>query len=223
MKPRKDLSILFLGKDADPLCLKASEFVKNHFPNSTISLNSRGEPFPNKLMQWKGDYIISYLCPWIVPKELLDNASIHSINFHPGSPKYPGIGCTNFAIYNGEKEFGVTCHQMNQKVDTGDIIMVKRFPIYEADSVLSLTQRCYENISNMFYDIMDIIISGQELTPCGEKWERPPYQRKELNELCKLNLTMSAEEMKRRVKAVTFPNAPGAYIEINGMKFEYVP
>jgi hypothetical protein len=34
---------------------------------------------------------------------------------------------------------------------------------------------------------------------------------------------MSDEEVRRRVKAVTFPNAPGAYVEISGMKFNFEP
>ena len=32
---------------------------------------------------------------------------------------------------------------------------------------------------------------------------------------------MAADEIKRRVKAVTFPKQPGAYIEVGGIIFNY--
>ena len=217
MKP----SILFIGKKKDFYCERAVEFVKAHFPEHEILLGKRGDQFPEDTGWWKGDYIISYLSPWIIPKYLLNRAERASINFHPGPPEYPGIGCTNFAIYDNTDTFGVTCYHMNPKVDTGNVIAVKRFPLYESDTVFTLTQRCYGYILQLFYEIASLILAGRDLPQSDERWKREPYKRKELNELCKITSDMSAEEIRRRVKAVTFPNAPGAYIEIGGMKFNY--
>ncbi|MFW8746219.1 formyltransferase family protein, partial [Mesorhizobium japonicum] len=81
---------------------------------------------------------------WIYPAQLLSNASFAAINFHPGSPDYPGTGCTNFAVYEGAKEYGITCHHMKAGVDSGDIIAVKRFSINEDDTVYGITQHCYK-------------------------------------------------------------------------------
>lgn len=217
MKP----SILFIGKQGDFYCERAVEFIKANFPAHAIFLGNRGEGFPEEIGWWKGDYIISYLSPWIIPNYLLDRAEKASINFHPGPPEYPGIGCTNFAIYEKVDTFGVSCHHMNPKVDTGDMISVKRFCIYESDTVYTLTQRCYVYILQLFYETMSFILSGDDLPKSNERWKRKPYKRKELNELCKITFDMSVEEIRRRVKAVTFPDAPGAYIEIDGMKFKY--
>jgi methionyl-tRNA formyltransferase len=152
---------------------------------------------------------------------LLNRAQVASINFHPGPPEYPGIVCTNFAIYNSESTYGVTCHHMASTVDTGKIIAVKRFPLYPTDTVLSLTQRCYVYILTLFYEIASELYFGNSLPSCNETWKRKPYKRVELNELCKINRDMDTEEIKKRIKATTFPNAPGAYIEIDGMRFSY--
>ena len=141
------MEILFIAKKEDENSLKASEYLKNIFPKSIIVFGKRKEKFPNELMSWKGDYILSYLSPWIIPGSLLKNARKGAINWHPGPPKYPGIGCTNFAVYNQEKEFGITCHHMLEKVDTGEIICVDRFPVSKTDSVFSITQKCYSIIS----------------------------------------------------------------------------
>jgi methionyl-tRNA formyltransferase len=215
MKP----SILFIGKKGDPHCGRAIEFVQNSQVDCQIIVGKRGEPFLEDLGWWKGDYIISYLSPWIIPEYLLNRAKKSSINFHPGPPEYPGIGCTNFAVYEKSDTFGVTCHHMNPKVDTGNIIAVQRFHLYEVDTVYSLTQRCYDYILTLYYDIMSLIILGKELPLTNENWKRKPYTRQELNDLCIITPEMTEDETKRRVKSVTFPNAPGAYIKIKGETF----
>ena len=182
-------------------------------------MGSRGEPFPPSLEQWSGDYIVSYLSPWIIPEPLLDRARRASINFHPGPPEYPGIGCTNFAIYDGVDSFGITCHHMNPKVDTGKLIAVRRFPLYETDTVLSLTQRCYEQLLLAFHEIAPLLVAGEELPELEEHWTRKPYRRQELDDLCRITPGMSEAEIRRRVRAVTFPDMPGAYIELAGHRF----
>ena len=127
-----------------------------------------------------------------------------AINFHPGPPAYPGIGCTNFAVYDGVDEYGVTCHHMLAKVDTGKIISVKRFPVYKTDTVFAITQRCYALILNQFFEIMDYIIQEKPFPDCDETWTRKPYLRKELNRLCRITPDMPIEEINRRIKATNF-------------------
>lgn len=73
------------------------------------------------------DILISYIPPWIVQETILEKTKMWNINFHPGPPKYPGIGGFNFAIFDSVKQFGATAHIMNPKVGTGKIIGVKRF------------------------------------------------------------------------------------------------
>lgn len=181
---------------------------------------TRGEKFPEDLSFWKGDYIFSYLSPWIIPKHLLENAEKGAINWHPGPPEYPGIGCTNFAIYHDEKEFGITCHHMLSKVDTGKIIEVKRFAVLEHDSVFSITQKCYSLILNSFYRIIEKIATNEPLPVSQEDWKRKPYTRKELNALCEIKPDMSLDEIQRRIRATTY-DRPWAFVEIQRVRFYF--
>ncbi len=212
---------LFFGKEGDKFCALAEEYLKQVLPDTTFFIGKRGEPFPAKALDWEGNYIISYLAPWIIPKQLLSKAKKASINFHPGPPEYPGIGCTNFAIYNNEEEYGITCHHMEPSVDTGKIIAVRRFPIEKSETVYSLTQKCYSYIHSLFYDISTFIINGRMLPFCQEEWKRKPYTRSQLNDLCRIDYSMSAEEIKKRIHAVDFPGAPGAILELHGFRFNY--
>ena len=216
------LSLLFLGKADDTDCARALEFCKKNFARVVFCLGNWGDPLPDEIRRWEGDTIISYLSRWVVPEELLSRAKKAAINFHPASPEYPGIGCNNFALYENAKEYGATCHHMATKVDTGRIIAVKRFPVYPEDDVTALLKRTYENQIALFFEIAQMIADGKELPVSSEKWTRPPFTRKQFNELFVIKPDMSKEEITRRVRAVSYGQYQ-PYVEIEGFRFEYKP
>ena len=212
------MKILFIGKKGDARAESAAACTLKLFPETEIVWSARNMPYPEELKSWQGDYVFSYLSQWIIPVSTLDGASKAAINWHPGPPEYPGIGCTNFAIYNEEKEFGITCHHMNPRVDTGPIIQVRKFPIQSKDSVWKVTQQCYEEIAKSYQDVIALLAEGEELPASEKKWTRNPYRRDELDALCELTLDMSEKEMKLRIKATKY-DRHWAYLNINGVKF----
>ena len=218
----KSLSLLFLGKAGDADCARALEFCHEIFPQVTHCLGKWGDPLTEDVRRWEGDYIISYLSRWVVPEELLKRARLAAINFHPASPEYPGIGCTNFALYENAKEYGATCHHMAGKVDTGRIIAVRRFPVYPEDDIAALLKRTYEHQIALFFEIARRIADGKPLPVSSETWTRPPFTRKQFNELFRITPDMPKDEIARRVRAVSYePYQP--YVEIEGYRFEYKP
>jgi methionyl-tRNA formyltransferase len=214
--------LLFLGKADDPDCARALEYCRTHFLHVTHCLGKWGDPLPEDIRKWEGDYIISYLSRWVVPQELLSRAKIVAINFHPASPEYPGIGCNNFALYEDAKEYGVTCHHMAGKVDTGRIIKVRRFPVYPEDGVEEILKRTYENQMALFFEIAQIMAEGRELPASAETWTRPPFSRKQFDELFRITADMSQDEIARRVRATSYKHWQ-PYIELGRFKFEYKP
>lgn len=213
------ISILFFGKQGDTFTMDAIDFLNTRSQRVEVYTGTRHDPFPVLPSQKTWDLIISYLSPWIMPAWLLAKASQGAINFHPGPPEYPGIGCTNFAIYNDEKEFGVTCHHMVPQVDQGSIIAVSRFPLEATDTVYSLTQCCYTHIFALFVQVMGDVLTGKDLPSSSLQWARLPYKRIELDALCKIKQGMGTDEIKRRVRATSYPGMPGAYIMLGGEKF----
>jgi methionyl-tRNA formyltransferase len=207
------LEVLFIGKTGDFFSRQAADFILTHYPSAKIIYSSRQQDLPDDLLAWNGDVIISYLSQWIIPQKLLENARVAALNFHPGPPEYPGIGCTNFAVYNGEDTFGVTCHHMAPRVDTGGIVAVERFPVFITDTVFSITQRCYSHILNLFYTIFSVLMSKQGLPTSGETWKRKPYLRRELDELCRLTPEMDIEEIERRIRATDYIQ-PWAFMQV---------
>lgn len=212
-KTKSKLKVLFIAKAENFYAKTAADFIHLHFEDPVIIFSRRGDKMPGEIFDWKGDLLISYLAQWIIPEPVLKNASYAAINLHPGPPEYPGIGCTNFAIYNREKEFGITCHHMLPQVDAGSVIAVRRFPVFETDNVFSVTQRCYTFILHLFYELVSDILLGKPLPQSTENWTRKPYKRKDLDELCALKPGMSEEEVQRRIKATTFGDQVWAFRE----------
>ncbi|MFC1521687.1 formyltransferase family protein [Elusimicrobiota bacterium] len=200
---------------------RSVSFLQEQCPNVQVVYGDPGDRFPEQCLEWSGDFIVSYISPWIIPLEMLGKARIDTVNFHPGPPEYPGIGCTNFALYHGEEMFGVTAHRMEARVDTGDICEVLRFPICADDSAYSLTERCYLHIEQLFRSVISHIADVGHLPFCGEKWRRKPYKRAELNALCRITADMSSDEVKRRVRATAYPDMPGPFMDLYGHRFEY--
>lgn len=78
----------------------------------------------------------------ILPKDIIDYPKYGCINVH-GSilPKYRGAAPVQWSVINGEKETGVTTMQMNEGLDTGDMLLIKKTPIELDDTAESVFDR----------------------------------------------------------------------------------
>jgi methionyl-tRNA formyltransferase len=213
-------SILFFAKDK-PHLQESLTFLRKKGAKIFLYIGEWGDPFPKQSYLLKSDLTISYLSPWIIPPEILTNTRKWAINFHPGPPEYPGIGCTNMAIYNGENYFGVTAHLMEEKVDTGKIIRVTRFPVKNHETVYSLTMKCYDYIFILFKEVIEEIYATSSLQLSYEKWQVKPRTRKELEQLAEITSAMPREEVQKRIKAMTYPGMPGAFIKVHDFIFRH--
>jgi len=64
------------------------------------------------------------------------------LNIHPSLlPKYKGLNTHNKAIENKDKYSGATVHVVNQKLDSGKIILQKKVKIYKTDNEESLEKK----------------------------------------------------------------------------------
>ena len=64
------------------------------------------------------------------------------LNIHPSLlPKYKGLNTHNRAIQNKDKYSGATVHIVNEKLDSGKIILQKKVKILKSDSRKSLEKK----------------------------------------------------------------------------------
>lgn len=68
----------------------------------------------------------------ILPREIFTLPKLGTFNLHASLlPKYRGAAPINWAIINGEQETGVTTFFLQEKVDTGNILLQARIPIHQ--------------------------------------------------------------------------------------------
>ena len=92
------------------------------------------------------DLILSSGFPYIIPGEYL-NKNIKIINSHPSLlPKYKGFSPIKEAIMNNETEIGVTVHYMNDKVDDGERIAVKKLNIKKLKNIDIIYRKIFSYI-----------------------------------------------------------------------------
>jgi len=218
---KQSLRVLFLGKQGDAACGRARSWCQERFTDVAYFDGRWGEPLPDEARVWEGDLIISYLSRWVVPRELLGRATVAAINFHPASPEYPGIGCNNFALYEGAASYGATCHHMAAAVDTGPIIQVVRFPLEPQDCVATLLERTYAAMEKLFVEVMQRFVAEGRFPAAAEQWTRPPFTRAQFEALRRISPDMPAEEVARRVRATDYPPW-GPYVELHGFRFQLV-
>lgn len=97
----------------------------------------------------------------IIPKDILDYPQYGCINIH-GSllPKYRGAAPIQWSVINGDRETGVTIMQMNEGVDTGDILYQKAIPIGIDDTAESIFDRLAVLGADMLLEVMDRLPEG---------------------------------------------------------------
>ncbi|GAB6189626.1 hypothetical protein JCM30566_13670 [Marinitoga arctica] len=216
------MKVLFLSKK-NFWTEEAKKYLINNFNYENVKIassNKKYQKFPKELINEKGDLLISFLSPWIIPEKVINNFK-KAINFHPGPPEYPGTGGYNFALYEESKLYGVTSHYISKEIDAGQIIKVIRFPINKNETVKSLQDRTLSYLLVLFYDIIDKIINKERLPISGEKWKKKALTKKDFEELCRIDFEMDKHEIEKRIHATKYPGRTGAYIEIEGYKFYY--
>ena len=211
------MTILMLTK-TDVWCSHAAILARAMLGDDVIWEHGKlGDAAPPSFSLLEYEAVFSFLSPWIVPADVLEKSAL-SLNFHPGSCDYPGIGCYNFALYEEAKTFGPVCHQMLSTVDSGEVVKEILFPVLPQDTVETLKMRTMVAMLALFHDVLGMIAAGQPLPRSGRQWTRKAFTRKELNAVCEIIPDMNETEQNRRIRATTYPGYPGPYMLKNGQK-----
>jgi len=166
------------------------------------------------------DFLFSFLCPVIIKEPMLQAARIAPINFHPAPPKYPGICCTSYALYNGDSKYGATAHIMEARPDSGKILQTHEFPIFENESCETIYERASNVSLQLFYDLLGHLASTGRAEPNGQKWACKAYTRAQFEQWMTLSPDDPPEKIKRVIRAVRHSRFPGPFMEIDGKKVE---
>lgn len=98
----------------------------------------------------------------ILPKEILDFPRYGCINVH-GSllPKYRGAAPIQWSVINGDPETGVTIMQMNEGIDTGDMLLQRAIPIGIDDTAESMFDKLAQLGGDVLIEALDKLERGE--------------------------------------------------------------
>ena len=218
-------SVIFLGRKNCIFSKKLHILLKKnskkllYFENS----NKNKKNYLKKINNF--DYLFSFRSYQILKEYTLNKINNLAINFHPGSPEYRGIGCTNFAIYNNEKMYGATAHLIDDKIDHGQILDVEKFLIkknYNLSDLLKKThstqvKQCKRIISRMCdlnFNLKNYLLKY----PCEEKWSKKLYSKKNLDKFYEIDRKISKNDFYNKLRSTRIENHQ-PYIILHGKKF----
>ena len=120
----------------------------------------------------------------IVRKNILRIPKIGVLNGHPGIlPFYRGIDCPHWALLNGDNnKIGATVHWVDEGIDTGRIIITKKYRINKITTISILEEELYTLCSEMIANVVVQITSGKipAGTPQhpeeGQQYFKMPYK-----------------------------------------------
>lgn len=97
----------------------------------------------------------------MLPKEVWQMPEYGTFNLHASLlPQYRGAAPINWAIINGETETGVTTFFIDEKIDTGNIILQQKEKILLEDNVGDLHDRLMETGAKLVVETCKLIGQG---------------------------------------------------------------
>ena len=150
----------------------------------------------------------------ILSKEILDLPQYGCINVHASLlPMYRGAAPIQWAIYDGQEYTGVTVQQMNEGIDTGDIISSTRVDIAPDETGESLFMKLRDAGAKLIVDTLQSIENNTaQHVPQDES--KATYAKILKKEMGCIDFARPAEEIERMIRA--FTPWPGGYTYLNG-------
>lgn len=114
--------------------------------------------FISKLRKMEIDVIVSVGATQLFKKDILNLPKICCTNIHSSLlPEYRGVSPSFWTMLNCEKKTGVTVHYMNEKIDSGNMILQKVINIESDDTLKTLNEKVAEVGANTLNDALFLI------------------------------------------------------------------
>lgn len=174
--------------------------------------NLKSEDFINKLKEVKAtlQVIVAFR---MLPKIVWEIPIYGTFNLHASLlPSYRGAAPIHWAIINGEEKTGVTTFFIDEKIDTGEIILQKEILIHKDEIVGELHDRLMvlgaTLVSETVANIRDNKVSTQKQPKIDEK-----IAPKLFPENCKINWEDSLDSIYNHIRGLN--PFPAAWSEMN--------
>ena len=167
-----------------------------------------------RLLEYPADIYVIAAFGQILSKEILDQPKYGCINVHASLlPKYRGASPIQRVILDGEKKTGITIMQMNEGLDTGDILYSKSLDLVDDETFETLHDRLMDLGGEALVEALELIEEGK-ITPVKQDDSLSCYAPLIKKEDGLIDWKNPSDRIYSQVRA--FNPWPGAYTYING-------
>ncbi|MBJ2126981.1 MULTISPECIES: methionyl-tRNA formyltransferase [unclassified Flavobacterium] len=140
----------------------------------------------------------------MLPKVVWEMPSLGTFNLHASLlPNYRGAAPINWAIINGETKTGVTTFFIDDKIDTGAMILNSEINIEPEETAGQLHDRLMELGSTTVIDTLKVIENGNVTTTIQEDNDDIKTAYKLNKENCKIDWTKSGTEINNLIRGLS--------------------
>jgi folate-dependent phosphoribosylglycinamide formyltransferase PurN len=140
----------------------------------------------DQLHTWQPDLIISVYLNQLIKRSVIDLPSRGVINIHPALlPRHRGLFPYFWVLTNRETETGVTIHWVDEKFDTGQILLQEKIRVEPRDTIISLSYKSSLVGADMLIKAVKLIEAGQSprlpqdnSQASYHSWPQPADQRR---------------------------------------------
>jgi len=190
--------------------LKASS-VKEYATSQNIPIlqptNLKNETFLEELANLKADIqiIVAFR---MLPKVVWSMPKHGTFNLHASLlPQYRGAAPINWAIINGETKTGNTTFFIDEKIDTGEIILQEELDISENENAGELHDRLMHSGAILVSKTLNLIEKGNVITTVQPNYE-PKTAYKLDKENTKINWNSSGKIIHNLIRGLSpYPSA----------------
>ena len=153
----------------------------------------------------------------MLPKVIWSIPNLGTINLHASLlPNYRGAAPINWALINGEKYTGVTTFFIDDKIDTGDILLQKRIKINKTDNAEDL----HNSLSKIGSLLINETINGVVNNSIKSSKQEPNKSYKTAYKLNKYNIKINwkskAIDIYNKIRGLSpYPGARTTIIDSN--------
>jgi methionyl-tRNA formyltransferase len=139
----------------------------------------------------------------IAPRKFLSKY-LYNIHFSK-LPKYRGMYTSAWPILNGESETGVTLHEIDHGIDTGDIIDQISFPIFRDDTARDLYFKYLKYGSMLIKINLKMVLEHKSISYPQPKEGASYYSKQSINYSdLKIDFKQTSDMVGKQVRAYTF-------------------
>ena len=175
----------------------------------------REPEFVEVLRGLKPDVMVVAAFGQIISKEILEMPNYGCINVHASLlPAYRGAAPIQWAVINGDKESGVTIMQMDEGIDTGDMIEKVVVPIAEDETGGSLFDKLSQAGAKLCVKVLQDLEDGKAVREKQPEESTTPYARMIDKKMGSIDWEKPAKEIEQLIRGLN--PWPSAYTRLQG-------